>query len=289
MKTVMILAGLSVEAHDRIRRENASSFAPNGKLIVKPLPSEGYTAAYAKTIIDEAHSYVHSLKENDEACILMCYVGGQDNAENTFLANFFPFALVRNINPIDTSTANSKNEKNKILNDYFRYILSETIQLRGISRSVKEKTEIRNLTPLLLPVVNFRSDVFIGLMNSLFHNLGRSTNVSLLLQNSIDEFFRHHPKARPNGDRRYCFSDGRMYFKSPGSDRHGFRRTNGTGHTNTCLLNARSRLGGTFDHQFHYDCSAVKGSLAAGYPNCHGVLTPPKPTHVNIAPNDYII
>jgi hypothetical protein len=81
-----------------------------------------------------------------------------------------------------------------------------------------------------------------------------------------------------------------LYFKSPGSDRHGFfRHPPDPAHHPECLLKARSRLGSPFRHTFHYDCTGVHGRLAATYPNCHGDPVCPKPTHVNIAPSDYVI
>ncbi len=54
------------------------------------------------------------------------------------------------------------------------------------------------------------------------------------------------------------------------------------------MLAARSRFGGSYAHDLHYDCQPVT-LLAATYPNCHGEGTPSKAAHVNICPNDYIV
>ena len=108
------------------------------------------------------------------------------------------------------------------------------------------------------------------------------------MRKAANNFERQHPKVKPPNRDHSCYSDKRLYFCSPGGDRHGYFRHDAKGHDATCLLAARSRFGGSFAHDLHYDCQPVDG-LAAEYSNCHGVSTPSKPTYVNICPNDYII
>ena len=142
-----------------------------------------------------------------------------------------------------------------------------------------------------LPVRNFRSDHLKTMLNNLFWSLSRDASPDDLIKAETDRFIKAHPRTYPSDtDRRHCLSDKILYFKSPGRDRHGFfRHAANKGHGADCLLNARSRLGGTFNYQFHYDCEPVKGRLASSYPNCHDSLCSlPRASHVNISPNDYV-
>ena len=128
------------------------------------------------------------------------------------------------------------------------------------------------------------------MLDTLFWNLSRNTQPDNLISQETERFFAAHPWTNKPGDDQHCLSDGVHYFKSPGQARHGFfRYSEEAKHNHGCLLNARSRLGGTYEYTFHYDCNAVTGGLWAEYPNCHDVLVPPKSRHANIAPNDYVL
>jgi hypothetical protein len=155
---------------------------------------------------------------------------------------------------------------------------------------VRKYTSVHNLTPLLLPTKNFESDRLAELLGNLFWGLAANGAPDALIAQETERFLVAHPWTRMPGDDRRCLLDGVHYFRSPGHERHGFFRFSAAaGHINACLLNARSRLGGTYGYTFHYDCNAVNGGLRGDYPNCHWARVPPKKHHVNIAPNDFII
>lgn len=290
MKIAVVIAGLSVEVHDKVRESSSNLFAPNGKLVLKPIPAAGYDGRYAASIIDEVFQYAKQLPESDELSVMICYVDRHETQTKTFLQNFFPFALTRPLKEIEFNCGSRKSERARVMNQYVDYLARETLALRKLASAVKEKTEVHNLTPLLLPVENFKSEKFKSILLHLFEHIGSSSEPRSLLDRSIQEFLQHHPKLKPPGSELSCFSDGILFFKSPGRHRHGFyRHKKDDGHKAICLLNARCRLGGPYDYTLHYDCSPKRGGLAAHYPNCHGEMTEPKPTHINIAPNDYII
>jgi hypothetical protein len=290
LKTVVVIAGLPVEMHDRVRKESSKRFAPDGFLSLKPVQWPGYKVKQADDYINEVGGYVSSLPEDTEVAVLLAYVDYGDPSTNTFVARFFPFALARALMPLDLSDVEGNKGFKERLNTYLDYLDAQIAALRERARVVREHTNVHNLTPLLLPLRNFRSDQFPPLLENLFNNLGSHPEPKELLKEVVSDFFAAHPRTTPDGDDRHCFSDGVLYFKSPGKHRHGFyRHSKNTSHGLTCLLNARSRLGGTYDYKLHYDCTPTRGSLNGHYPNCHGEDTQPKTTHVNIAPNDAVI
>lgn len=124
----------------------------------------------------------------------------------------------------------------------------------------------------------------------LFRNIGVHERPEQLIDAEVAAFLQTHPFVKAKGDRR-CLSDRVLFFRSPGSHRHGYYRhtISRDPHDSLCLLNARSRLGGAYDHSFHFDCEPVSGTLSKHYPNCHNQNASPKREHVNIAPNDYVI
>ena len=229
-------------------------------------------------------------RESAEAAVLVAYVDFGDTSTERFVGAFFPFALTRPIEELDLSSTRNKREVNERLNAYAEYVAKEVLELRNRARRVRAHTNVHNLTPLLLPLRNFASKELDGMLRRLFDGLGTDQDPNGLLREEVDRFIVAHPRTTPPDADRHCLCNGTLYFKSPGKHRHGFyRHSKDKGHEPTCLLNARSRLGGSYDYKFHYDCTPVRGKLAAHYPNCHGAPCEPKPTHVNIAPNDCII
>lgn len=289
MKPIVVIAGLSVELHDRVRMERANAFAPNGQLIVKPLPRDGFNHSYAQSLIKEAFNYAFDLPESEPISFSMCYVSNGADV-SSFLQNFFPFALVKEIDAIDTSHFMKKQQRNSAVTTYIELLKKEARTLINTAKIVKTKTSTRNLTPLLLPVRNFKSENLQTMLQELFNSLGSSPNPNDLLSKAASEFLRLHPKVTPPDSEQSCFTDGTLHFKSPGKNRHGFYRPKkGDGHRAECLLNARCRLGGSYSYDFHYDCTPIRGRLSSHYPNCHDAPSSPKERHVNISPNDFVI
>jgi len=207
----------------------------------------------------------------------------------------YPFALVRPLRPIGPDVPRTRNERDRRLNQFQEYLERELVALRRQTDVVRAHTRLHNLNPLLLPRANFKGRDLDAMVRRLYDTLGSATDPAALMRAEVDGFLRVHPKVHPSPEGRHtagqhCLSDGTLYFGSPGRHRHGhFRPGRDKGHAPTCLLNSRSRLGGSFAHDFHFDCKAVKGGLNRTYPNCHGEGIAPKEHHVNIAPSDYVI
>lgn len=289
-KHVVVLAGLSVEIHDLVRARSAGRFVPHGRLVVKPLSRRvQYSDDYALSIMKEVHHYATSLPEREPLSIIVCYVNSGDAAVELFIKRFFPCALIVSLQPFRPGHWwNNNNALKAQLNDYVDYLESESRRSIDLSFRVKRFTDIQNLTPLLLPLRNFRSTALRDMLTSLFWNLSINDQPEELISTAVDRFFHSHPRIKAGTDSRHCYSDGMLYFQSPGRHRHGYFRNNSGSHRLECLLNARSRLGGPYKYDFHYDCEPVKGKLASEYPNCHDAFSRPKPDHVNICPNDYV-
>ncbi len=290
MRPLVIIAGTSVEVHDALRRQSESKFAPNGKLFAKPVGRPGYPTGQGDQYIQEIEQYIRKLREDEPLSITVVYVNYEnDPSTEKFLDRFFPFALIRPIDPLKLDDIGTRSRLNAALTRYINQIYDEVLELRRIASLVRGKTHAQNLSPLLLPVRNFESAAHRSFLSRLFYGLGRDPQPEEFLDGEIRAFLSHHPRTTPPSDKQSCYCDGRLYFKSPGRNRHGHHRhQNGQGHSPTCLLNARTRLGGSYDHSLHYDCVPVRNLLAT-YPNCHDMATPPRERHVNIAPNDYII
>lgn len=293
MKTVVVLAGLPVLAHDHLRAVSSKRFAPDGYLALKPIKGTfGYPQKQASEYINEICRYMAGLVESEPVSVCLAYVDYGDQSTEAFVQAFFPFAIKRPVAaflPEDHAHL-SRSQRAGKLNEYVDTLVSEVATLRDRAALVRERTNVHNITPLLLPTRNFDSRALAALLNTLYREIGVHPDPRLLLEQELARFHAAHPRVTPPDSQMSCFSDGTLFFKSPGKHRHGFyQHTNKNGHVSECLLNARSRLGGTYDYKFHYDCTQVKGCLASSYPNCHGGSGQPKPTHVNIAPNDYVI
>jgi len=295
VKQVVIIAGLQTDSYDRFSRESRKRLLPNGHIIAKPVKWAGHDRSMTTEYIKNIYDYIITLAEGEDVSISVLYVDYGADSAYSFIDAFFPFALVRPMCPIEPDVTRTIRDKNSRLNDYQRYLEEELSEIKDRVLVVKSFTNIHNLTPLLLPCANFFGPEFKDMLRRLYDRLGVHHDPVTLVNDEIAAFLARYPRVypQPTGHHRqghHCLSDGKLYFKSPGKDRHGFFRPGqDRGHVPTCLLNARSRLGGSYAHNFHFDCEPTSGSLDKTYPNCHGAPVPPKKQHVNIAPNDYII
>lgn len=295
-EVVMIISGLPEVAFRRVSSIPMKKFVPSGRLLTKPVLYPGsYPHQQAAEYIEEAHSYAASLPEATRISVLLAYVDYGDQTTRRFVDSFFPFALSRALDPLDLTGVTRAHTKNHRLNEYARYLMRVARDLIARAGTITAETSAANLTPLLLPVRNFHEDEFGEILWRLYDELGAAAEPQAVLKAAKDEFLSKcpltHPEEKGRQKRQHCFSDGKLYFQSPGNHRHGYyRHKNEEGHKFECLLNARSRLGGRYDHSFHFDCRPVKGKhLSPHYPNCHDEECAPGKGHVNIAPNDYVI
>ena len=276
----IVIAGLSVAGFDELRKADENRFAPSGKLFVRPVKKPGYPRDAALRYQEEIRDRILALSETAQISVTIAYVDYADETTKQFIEAFRPFALVRPIEPLKEHGGGRA---------YREYLVDQAKELRSRASRVSEFTHIPNVTPFLLPYSNFHSSHHGEMVEELYDSLGVVDDIKDMMKTAKTKFERYHPRVKPPGERQSCYSDGRLFFKSPGRARHGyFRHTRDQGHHPSCLLAARCRLGGSYPHNLHYDCEPVT-QLEASYPNCHKAGTQPGANHVNICPNDYII
>lgn len=287
---VVCIAGLSQDLFDRAQAVSATRFVPTGQLILKKYPDEGYSAALAGAYISEAAAWVRKQSEPVPISTILLYVNHLGESTSEFVDRFFPFALTIPIAPIDLSSVRNPQSFNTASNKFIDALKDATLRARRMADAVSFQLKDEHRTPLLLPVRNFRSKDFRPLLEDAYRRVGVADDIPAVLRQGFAAFQRKHIGAfdAPNGKQLRCFTDDDLYFIGPGKDRHGYFRHTAKGHHDECVLTAKSRLGGTFAHDFHFDCQPAR-PLKALYPNCHDEDSSPKPTHVNIAPNDYVI
>lgn len=282
----IVIAGLSVAGFDALKSMKSRRIAPLGQFYAAPVKHTGYPKHQAINYQKEMRDRIIKLPENEQVSLMLAYVDYGDDTTAAFVKEFSPFALARPIRPI---TKNFELLPSRAeVKSYQDYLADEAQELRARATRISEFTQIRNLSPFLLPRGNFDSRHHRLLLSALYANLGTVPDVGKFMKKAANNFERHHPKVKPAGSVHSCYSDKRLYFCSPGGDRHGYFRHEAKGHEPACVLAARSRFGGSYAHDLHYDGQPLN-ALASTYPNCHGVPVKPKHTHVNICPNDYII
>ncbi|RWR04020.1 hypothetical protein [Paenirhodobacter populi] len=290
MSYVTVIAGITAPTFDALQKESDKLLAPNGNLIALRSSWQGYSKDYIESLIERAYQVAKTKSEGDPFQTLLLYVDYGDETTTLLKESFFPFSLPFPIQPPPMLQGQSRPLLNREVNSYIDNLVKESRRIRNVAKTVTRFTGVANLTPLLLPPVNFRGNELMTLLRSLYDNLHSCKNVDNLILEEIKKFKAISPLVRPPESNQSCYSDGRLFFKSPGKDRHGFFRNSAADlHAKKCLLNARSRIGGSYPHSFHYDCMPVRGALDKSYPNCHGDNGKPKERHVNISPSDYII
>lgn len=288
---MLVIGGLPTRAFDRLRKVSSNKLAPGGKLILSPNLWKGaYHPQHANTLIAEANKFCASRREKDPIVTLLIYVDFAESTTTAFLNSFFPFSLPYRLTLPNFYEASSANAANRLLGEFEENVIAAAAKLREVSALISHETGLPNLNPLLLPRRNFRSQALDLMLRKIFDEVMERDDPKALIEAEVSSFHAKHPWLTPPGDQKRCLSDGQLYFKSPGKHRHGFFRNGAAAaHHLDCLLNARSRLGGSYDYCFHFDCEPVKGKLKASYRNCHDGNGIPKENHVNIAPNDYVV
>ncbi|MBD3817783.1 MAG: hypothetical protein IE912_02555 [Brevundimonas diminuta] len=285
---LVIIAGADRALFDTLSATSANAFAPNGARILRPAP-DGLTEEHSAQLIAAARTTLKSLKETQPVNTIVLAITEPEVDDEFFRQSFFPFALYRRIDAPDFSKARSTNERNRMRNAFSETLKAAARDSRDRANIVKGHVSKANGSPFILPVRNFQSDHLSKLLSTIFAELPVARDPKALLAAAEQEFLRNLPYTTPPGSDRRCLSDRRHYFKSPGRHRHGYyQNSQDSQHGQTCLINARSRLGGAMPHDFHFDCSPTK-RLDREYADCHDRLHPPKGTYINIAPSDAII
>lgn len=232
----IVIAGLSVAGFDELRKESEKRLAPSGSLFARPVKRPGYPRDAALQYQEEMHDRILALSETTPISLTIAYVDYEDETTKEFIDAFRPFALVR---PIERMTDQRNGRA------YREYLVDQARELRNRASRIAEFTNIANVTPFLLPYRNFNSPRYGEMVERLYNSLGVVDDIAGMMRTEKTKIERYHPRVKPPGGQHSCYSDGRLFFKSPGRARHGyFRHTRGQGHRPSCLLAARCRFGG---------------------------------------------
>ncbi len=290
MKTFVCLAGFPAAVIDAIGQRPAARFTgaqdnlPIARAIREPY---AYRFGMADFYLQELAKRITALKIKDEASVIVAYAAYGGAEMQRFLGTFFPFALCTPIEPFYPDQAPKAGRRSTLLR-HVDAIETAVADVQAKARVVRDTFSGQPMSPLLLPLRNFRSDVVRPEVAALFDNLPADADPRSRLGAASDAITIRHSLQRVNGTAFYE-DDRQLRFKSPGTDRHGAARLVSEGHKTHCLINGRIRLGGPFDALFHYDCDYLRGTVDRAYPNCHDAIqAPAKATHANIAPSDAI-
>ena len=219
----IVIAGLSVAGFDELRKESEKRFAPSGNLFARPVKKPGYPKDAALQYQEEMHERILALSETTQISLTIAYVDYADETTKQFIDAFRPFALVRPIEPL-------KDQRNG--RAHREYLVGQAKELRNRASRVTEFTNIANVTPFLLPYRNFDSPRYGETVERLYNSLGLVDDIAGMMQTEKNKIERYHPRVKPPGGQQSCYSDGRLFFKSPGRARHGyFRHTRDQGTT----------------------------------------------------------
>lgn len=276
----IVIAGLGVAGFDELKKESGKRLAPSGTLFTTPVTKPGYPKDAARQYQEALNARILDLPETEQISVTIAYVDYADEATKQFIEAFRPFALLRPIEPLNEH-GNGR--------AYREYLVEQAKELRSRANRVSEFTNVANVTPFLLPCGNFDSKYHAEMVERLYNSLGVVDDIGGMVRSEKSMLAQHHPRVKPPKGQQSCYSDGRLFFKSPGRARQDyFRHTRDQGHLPSCSLAARCRFGGSYPHNLHYDCEPV-AQLETSNPNCHRGKTQPGANHVNICPNDYII
>jgi hypothetical protein len=220
----IVIAGLSVPGFDELRRESDKRFAPSGNLFARPVGKPGYPRDAALKYQEEIRERILALPETTQISVTIAYVDYSDETTKRFIEAFRPFALVRPIEPL-TEQRNGR--------AYRDYLVDQAKELRGRASRVSQFTNIANVTPFLLPYRNFDSPHHEEMVEQLYNSLHVVEDIAGMMETAKNKIERYHPRVKPPKGQQSCYSDGRLFFKSPGRARHGYSATpaiRGTSH-----------------------------------------------------------
>ena len=108
---------------------------------------------------------------------------------------FFPFALPFPLELFQPAI-NASNEFNRARNEYVEYLIDEARRSLDVSAIVKKHTNVQNLTPILLPVRNFRSKHLTTMLANLFWGLHAAPAPDDLIEPARESELRCTASAR---------------------------------------------------------------------------------------------
>lgn len=292
MKHMICLAGFTQPVFDEISKTSALQFtgdrtcSPIAKRMAEPFV---YRAGMADYYLAQLAKRISELNPTEDIGVgIICADYG--NSTSKFLSAFFPFALVVKVEPIYIHTL-PKNHRRAAVTEYIGLLSKTAKEIRSRISIMRDILSGNNFSPLTLPLRNFQSCCLEPGIQHLFDVATTESDLRSKLQEVEKTLKQQHPRKNMQDSKRtsYFEDDRKLRFKSPGKDKHAMVRRLADGHSNSCLIGARARLGGPISHAFHYDCQYEKGAVDRQYSNCHGADAEPfHDTHANIAPNDFV-
>lgn len=295
MMHLFVLAGIPEKYEKLIDGPTRKKIASErGKLLVEPLPvgleSPIYNADYRTELLEQCCDWVDERGLDEPYSISLLYAESKGVRVQNLIEDFFPFSLLAPFPaPPVVATGNERRyEVNRLVN----MLVPICTNLRTRTKIIHDHLTSRaRRTPLLLPPQNFGSQNLDDALRTLQAQAVHKNPLEPFINRIIDQIERTVERQRSGGRSHYVNEAG-LVFTAPSRTEfhaHARRPEFGDEHQHTCFLRGRSRLGGSYNPRFHYDCHSVHGQLGAEYISCHGQsFRPPRSTHVNIAPNDNV-
>lgn len=259
--------------------------------IIHELENRGDTIRYqngaSDPFLDDLVKRLVGDCSNESTGIGLVYVDYTGSKE--FVEQFYPFAITVPIEPFYPSTWPKNSTKHEI-KEIIEKIKKATKLVKRRIGMMSGEVSGNKLSPLLLPLVNFQSDILRNGIRSIFDQIGNEDFDPSLIRRVSDEIRTAHLNKQESAKK--FFEDTRsLQFKSPGSANHGVMERVTNSHLNRCLINSRVRLGAPIIKGFHYDCSYENREIDGIYTNCHAGtanISSRKNGYINISPSDSI-
>jgi hypothetical protein len=142
----------------------------------------------------------------------------------------------------------------------------------------------RKVTPLSLPLANFKSGISLDLSEYWYGN-ATLERLRQLIEKKRNTFRQMHTKSER------AHHDDRSLIFAPAQDGACHRLPHPAGAGAKCFVNGRFRFGAALFPGFHYDVRAASGTLNCTLVDCDGnsrEMGPERRDYINIFPNDHL-
>lgn len=281
-------AGIPREIRDKVEAKN-SEYAKGAGFCIDTMP--GYIA-YAQRNVDfflkRFEQQIADGTKKKETSFAIIYLVRDEASTSYFVNAFFPHTLM--VPVVWDWDVSKMSSAGRLVNELSEKLKQATAVARAVFSTLKDEVQSRaSSTAVLLPLRNFKSNIFVSSLKTLHAELGGGYVPRDAVLRHNKNIVGAHPMKQIEGRPRSCFVDDRnVEFHPPGNDRHGFARAGG-GHPLHCVLAGMRRLGAPYDPLFHYDCTKGNRPLKGEFYGCHLPLGAREGNpHLNIAPNDHV-
>ncbi|MFK3797131.1 hypothetical protein [Pseudomonas sp. NPDC088444] len=281
-------AGIPREIRDRVEAKNAE-YAKGAGFCIDTMPSYvPYSQRNIKFFLDRFEQQLTQNAKVKETSFAIIYLVRDPASTEFFTDAFFPHTLM--VPVVWQWDAAQMTSLARVANELVEKLKQATALVRSALPTLKDELQSRaSSTAALLPIRNFKSDIYVGALKVLHQELASGVVAREAVVRHNRDVIRAHPMKMIEGRQRSCFVDDQgVEFHPPGNDRHGFARAGGD-HQLHCLLAGKRRLGAPYDPLFHYDCTKGNRNLKGSFFGCHlpAQRFEGNP-HLNIAPNDHV-